>query len=47
LAIAGGARGIGFFPSEWRPDIEAEIAGLGRQIASLSAALLAPRRPSP
>jgi hypothetical protein len=42
LAIAGGARGIGFFPSEWRPDVEAEIARLGHQIASLSAALLAP-----
>jgi hypothetical protein len=42
LAIAGGARGIGFFPSEWRPDVEAEIARLGRQIGSLSAALLGP-----
>jgi hypothetical protein len=42
LAIAGGARGIGFFPSEWRSDVEAEVGRLGRQIASLSAALLAP-----
>lgn len=42
LTIAGGARGIGYFPPEWRPDVEAEIARMGRQIASLSAALLAP-----
>ncbi|MDH4178682.1 MAG: hypothetical protein OEV72_14005 [Thermoleophilia bacterium] len=42
LAIAGGARGIGFFPDQWRPDVRAEVRRLSTEIASLSAALLAP-----
>jgi hypothetical protein len=40
LAIAGGARGIGWFPSEWSPAVGAEITVLDRQIASLAPALL-------
>ena len=40
LAIAGGARGIGFFPDQWRPDVHAEVKRLSTEIASLSAALL-------
>jgi hypothetical protein len=40
LAIAGGARGIGWFPSEWSPPVGAEIGVLDRQIASLAPALL-------
>jgi hypothetical protein len=41
LAIAGGARGIGYFPDQWRPDVRAEIGRINRDIMSLSAALLA------
>ena len=41
LAIAGGARGIGYFPDQWRPDVRAEIGRINRDIVSLSAALLA------
>jgi hypothetical protein len=40
LAIAGGARVIGWFPSEWSPAVGAEIAVLDRPIASLAPALL-------
>ena len=40
LAIAGGARGIGWFPGVWSEPIAAEIARLSREIASLAPALL-------
>jgi hypothetical protein len=40
LAIAGGARGIGYFPDQWRPDVTSEVAAIDREIASLSSALL-------
>ena len=45
LAIAGGARGLGFFPDYWRPDVAAEITRISRETASLSSALLAPEMP--
>jgi hypothetical protein len=45
LAIAAGARGIGFFPDYWRPDVAAEIRRISEQITSLSPALLAPEVP--
>jgi hypothetical protein len=45
LAIAGGARGIGWFPSYWKPEVAAEIGRLSREIASLAPALLAPEAP--
>ncbi len=45
LAIAGGARGIGYFPGDWQPDIAQAIAGVNRQIAALAPALLGPERP--
>jgi len=45
LAIAGGARGIGYFPDSWQPDIAARIAAVDRRIAALAPALLAPERP--
>jgi hypothetical protein len=40
LAIAGGARGIGYFPSEWTPEVGQAITALDRRIASLAPALL-------
>lgn len=40
LAIAGGARGIGWFPSEWNSDVTQAIASVDRRIASLAPALL-------
>jgi hypothetical protein len=46
LAIAGGARGIGWFPDYWSSDIAAEIGDLSRDIVSLSAALLGDDAPS-
>jgi hypothetical protein len=42
LAIAGGARGIGWFPDLWRPDVTAEIGRLSREIKALAPALLGP-----
>ncbi|MER3426051.1 MAG: hypothetical protein C4299_02435 [Thermoleophilia bacterium] len=45
LAIAGGARGVGWFPSYWKPEVAAEIGRLSREIASLAPALLGPEVP--
>jgi hypothetical protein len=45
LAVAGGARGIGFFPEHWRPDVATEIGRISSQIAALAPALLAPEVP--
>jgi len=40
LAVAGGARGIGWFPDVWSEPVRAEIAALSRELASLAPALL-------
>ncbi len=40
LAIAGGARGIGYFPDHWRPDIARAVKQLNTEISSLAPALL-------
>ena len=40
LAIAGGARGIGWFPGVWSGPVAEEITRLSREIASLAPALL-------
>jgi hypothetical protein len=45
LAIAGGARGIGYFPSEWTSSVAQAITQINRQITSLSPALLGPTIP--
>ena len=45
LAIAGGARGIGWFPDYWSQPIADEVAGLSRDIVSLSTALLGDAAP--
>ena len=42
LAIAGGARGIGYFPDYWAEDIRNEVRRINRDIASLAPALLGP-----
>lgn len=39
LAIAGGARGLGFFPASWSPTVREAIAQVSRDIASLGDAL--------
>jgi hypothetical protein len=41
LAIAGGARGVGWFPDYWSQPIADEIGRLSREIVSLAPALLA------
>jgi hypothetical protein len=40
LAIAGGARGIGYFPDYWAEDIRNEVRRVNRDILSLAPALL-------
>ncbi len=40
LAIAAGARGIGYFPDIWAPPIQAEIASINADIVALAPALL-------
>lgn len=45
LAVAGGARGIGYFPDNWQPSVAQEIGRIDREIAALAPALLAPAVP--
>jgi hypothetical protein len=40
LAIAGGARGIGYFPDYWPEDIRTEVSRTNREIVALAPALL-------
>jgi len=42
LAIAGGARGIGYFPDWWVEDIRAEVRLTNRELLALAPALLSP-----
>jgi hypothetical protein len=42
LAIAGGARGIGYFPDWWAENIRNEVRLTNREILALAPALLAP-----
>jgi hypothetical protein len=46
LAIAGGARGIGFFPDHWRPEIAREVRRLSTEISALAPALLTRELPA-
>jgi hypothetical protein len=41
LAVAGGARGIGYFPDQWRADVRVEVAKVNRDLVALAPALLA------
>lgn len=45
LAIAGGARGIGYFPDNWPASIAKEITRTNGQITALAPALLGPEAP--
>jgi hypothetical protein len=42
LAIAGGARGIGYFPDWWEDNIRSEVRLTNREILALAPALLSP-----
>jgi hypothetical protein len=42
LALAGGARGIGYFPDWWVPEIRNEVRLVNREIVTLAPALLSP-----
>jgi Beta-galactosidase len=42
LAIAGGAKGIGYFPDYWEEDIRGEVRATNREILALAPALLGP-----
>jgi hypothetical protein len=42
LAIAGGAKGIGYFPDYWEEDIRNEVRLVNREILALAPALLSP-----
>src|SRR2546428_10861823 len=46
LAIAGGAHGLGFFPSWGSPAIGDAIAGVSRGVAELGVAMFAPQIPA-
>jgi len=45
LAIAGGARGIGYFPDFWPPEVASAIKTTNATITALARALLAPEAP--
>jgi hypothetical protein len=45
LAVAGGARGLGFFPADWPPEVAPGIGQVVRETAALGPALLAPDEP--
>jgi hypothetical protein len=45
LAVAGGARGIGWFPAQWTPAVTHEITRLSRELSALAPALLAEEVP--
>jgi hypothetical protein len=45
LAVAGGARGLGFFPADWPAGVAPGIADVVRDTAALAPALLAPEAP--
>jgi hypothetical protein len=46
LAIAGGARGIGYFPDWWAEPIRNEVRIVNREILALAPALLSPAAPA-
>jgi hypothetical protein len=45
LAIAGGARGLGYFPDFWTSGVAAAIASTNAEVTALAPALLAPAAP--
>jgi hypothetical protein len=45
LAVAGGARGLGFFPAGWDPAVTPAIAAVSKETAAIGAALAAADAP--
>jgi hypothetical protein len=45
LAVAGGAHGLGFFPSDWGADVGVTIHGIAARIKQLGPALVQPALP--
>jgi hypothetical protein len=46
LSVIGGARGIGFFPADWDPQMTPAIARIAQEVAALGGALVAPDVPA-
>ncbi len=46
LSVAGGARGIGFFPAEWDPAVTPAIAQVAKDAEAFGAGLVGPDSPS-
>jgi len=46
LALAGGAKGLGFFPGEFTPTLGAAVREVNHDVAKLIPALLAPSIPA-
>ena len=46
LSVAGGARGIGFFPAGWPAETIPGVAGVAKEVTALGAALTAPDAPA-
>jgi hypothetical protein len=44
--VIGGARGLGFFPSQWQPPLGDAIAQVTHAVKALGPALLAPEAPA-
>jgi hypothetical protein len=45
LAVAGGARGLGFFPADWPAELTPAIAGVVNEVTALQPALAEPDAP--
>ena len=46
LSVAGGARGIGFFPADWDPTVTPGVAEVAKEVTALGPALVAPDSPA-
>jgi hypothetical protein len=46
LAIAGGARALGFFPADWDPAVTPGVAGVAKEVTALGSALVGPDAPA-
>ena len=46
LSVAGGARGIGFFPGEWDPSVIPAVEQISKEVAAIGGGLLAPDSPA-
>jgi hypothetical protein len=46
LSVAGGARGIGFFPADWDPAVTPAVTAIARDVGAIGGGLLAPDVPA-